>query len=82
MQRIKYKKDPLTGVYQSQPVLSQNGFVVAQHKDLHWFIVSYDTGDVFLKGSSINLSQLKRKIRSELKTLGVNFYDEVRSGRK
>lgn len=77
--RVRYKEGS-TGLMVSQELLANVRLVVASYNPttFEYFITDRKTGEVLTNSQGSNLHNTKKRIKLSLKTLGVNFSDEIR----
>jgi hypothetical protein len=80
MIRIRYKKDPDTGMLFSKPMLGGTVMHVVTIDPTYprFIITCYDNGKVELEGGSSSLAKTKALAKAKLREMGVNFDDEIR----
>ena len=79
MQRVKYKLNLITQRHESKPILTEHGFVIAEHYGSHWAIRHYDGGALLTEGDEQLNSKAKRRLKKELIAMGANFNEEIRA---
>lgn len=81
MTRIRYTKNLESGIFESAPVLTGNGFTIATYnkETLNYKLLQYDTKTVIIEGTSKSLPELRKTLRKELTKLGANFSSEIRT---
>jgi hypothetical protein len=85
MTRIRYTRDPVTGIYYSKPLLAGTQFIVVNLDEVHpttekpfFTITDYDTGRILIQGGSDTVARAKALVKRQLIALGVVFDDEIR----
>jgi hypothetical protein len=78
--RIRYKKDPHTGMLVSKPLLAGIAMIVVTVDPMtpRFLVTNYDTGAVMVEYIGTSLTNVKLQAKVTARAMGVNFDDEIR----